>query len=78
MKHQQQAHNEVNDNNNDNHNNKGNNTMMMPDGGDFDIDGLCEEMKAKARCSETGRWFSKEEMKDKMAMMGKTTMPTCF
>lgn len=70
MRHQQQAHQKVNDNN------EGINTTMMPDGDDFAIDVLCEEMKAKARCSETGRWFSKEEMQDRMAMMGKTTMPT--
>ena len=72
-------------NSNNNHNEKGSN-MMMPDESCLDIDGLCEEMQAKARCSETGQakvrcpetglWYDKKDMKKMMAMMGKKTMPT--
>ena len=73
MKQQQADNCPFNDKNNQN--NKGN-KMMMPDNGGLDIDGLCKEMQDKARCSETGLWYDKEDVKNMMATMGKTTMPT--
>ena len=58
--------------------------MMLPGSGTpFDIDSLCNEMRTKARCSETGIWYdiaekekSDAEAKAKAeaeAIMAKTT-----